>query len=396
MKILQLIPQFVFPHTDGGKIGIANIFKQFSKNANVTLFSLSNKKIEDKYLDEAAKYGKTYIQFANTKNNFSNLFKSIFTKEPLYLFKHQSKAIRKKLTKIIEKNEFDIIHADHTAMASLALYLKETYGIPCGLRLHNIEYKIWERYADVLKPGSLKHKFVSRQSRLLKHREAELIEKMDVCFAITDVDKRRALSLAPNANVKVASAGIDPEKWFTGKLSQRNANRVIIASTWQWVHNIDGLNWFTEEVLPLIKSQINDVQLHVLGNDPPKSIFNNFNIEPRGFVDNILQEFHRSNVYVAPLFVGSGIRIKILEAMAAGLPVVATSVSAEGITAGNKDGLFVSDDAKTQASIIVSLMKNKSQAYELGLKANEYINKYYTWEQNVQVMVDQYQKIIRK
>lgn len=396
MKILQLIPQFVFPATDGGKIGIANIFTEFSKLNEVTLFALSNKKIEEKYLEDAAKYGYVILQYANTKNSFSNISKTFLTKEPLYLFKHISKPILRKIDSLISEKKIDIVHADHTAMAPIASYIKYKYGIPCGLRLHNIEHRIWERYAEELKFGSLKQRFVSRQANLLKEREIELISEMDVNFAITDVDKKRALKLSPNAKVEVATAGVNPKDWYQGKRSQKYSNKLVIASTWAWVHNVDALRWFVEEVLPLVKSKVNDVELNVLGKNPPNWLYKARSVEILGFVDDILQTFQSSNVYVAPLFVGSGIRIKILEAMGSGLPVVATSVSAEGIYAGAEQGLFVADDAEAQASIIVSLLKNKSKAYELGQKASEYVYKNHTWEQSVNIMLQEYKKFTGK
>ncbi|MDC1067777.1 glycosyltransferase [Candidatus Kapabacteria bacterium] len=396
MKILQLIPQFCYPADEGGKIGIANIYEEFSTSEEVTLFSLSNKKINSEHYELASQFGNVFIQYANTRNSFRNIFKSLFTKEPLYLFKHYSKDVIKQVEKIVETNSFDIIHADHTAMAPLAYYIKRKYGIPIGLRLHNIEYKIWERYSEELKYGSLKRKYIDSQASKLENKESILISKMDVNFVITDVDKKRAIKLSPKANIVVASAGVSPNKWFAGKLSQRQPKQIIIASTWNWIHNSNGLRWWVEKVLPLVKSKINDVELIVIGKDSPNFLKNNINIEPVGYVEEVLPYFHNSNIYIAPLFVGSGIRIKILEAMAAGLPVVSTSVSAEGIIASPEQGLFVSDDADAQAAIIVSLIKNKQHAYDLGQKAREFILEHHTWETNVNIIKQEYQKLIEK
>lgn len=396
MKILQIIPRFVYPPDDGGKIGIANIYEEFSKENEVTLFSLTNESINDEQLLQAHRFGDVVFHKANTKNNWSNLLRTLYKKHPLLFFKHNPASLYKAIDEILIKQKFDIVHIDHSYLAPVGKYIKDKFKVPFGLRLHNIEYKIWERYLDELKLGSFKYRFIKRQAELIKERESYYISKADAAFPITEVDLRIAKQLAPNSNLKVASAGIDPKKWGVGKFVNRTPNRMIIASTWNWIHNENGLRWFINNVFPKLLNENRNAELVVLGKKTPNWLNDREQVINQGYVDSVLEYFHSSNVYVAPLFVGSGIRIKILEALASGLPVVATSVSAEGIEIGPEDGLFVSDDSETQAEIILELMRNKAKSVELGERAYRYVSEHYSWENSVRIMLEEYIKTIRK
>jgi len=100
------------------------------------------------------------------------IFKSIFQKEPLYLSKHQNNEAFLLLKGMVLDDKFDIIHADHTAMAPLALELHKLSGIPCGLRLHNVEHLIWSRYEQVLPNYHPKRWYISNQAKKLKNSKA--------------------------------------------------------------------------------------------------------------------------------------------------------------------------------------------------------------------------------
>ena len=332
MKILQLSPQFPLPTDNGGKIGIFNIFKEFAEQGAEVTFVCYAEDIDSEQLKIAEQYGEVIIIRHSTKNTNLRIFNSLFSNIPLYLGKHFNDNIRKELKQIAKTHKFDVIHADHSCMAAPALFLKKMLNIPVGLRLHNIEYKIWRRYSNSLPKYSLKGMFVSDQANKLKAAESQLYGMADICFAITENDKKIAYQLNKNAKVIVASAGVDLHEWKVEEV-QRNNSEMILATTWDWVHNIDGAKWFVERVLPLVKKEFPDAQLTLTGKHLPDWFKDKkeFGVNPVGYVDDVKPYLNKANIYVAPLFVGSGIRIKILEALAMELPVIATSISAEGI-----------------------------------------------------------------
>ncbi len=397
LRILQLVPRFPFPADDGGKIGIANIIKEFSEqNAQVTLFSLGDEEIPQEAIDLAKQYADIILFKHNTSNTKKRIIKSLLFNHSIYIQKHINRKIKNKLKEILKSQKFDIIHADHTCMAPLALYAKKIQNIPVGLRLHNIEWLIWKRYADNLNFFSPKRFYIEYQASLLKDAEKSLINKMDINFAITENDKQRALELSPKANITVASAGVNSDEWKPDKSINRNPKELILATTYRWVHNVDAVKWFIEKVLPVIKKEIPDIKLTLIGKNPPQWLnnFQHLGVNTLGYVDKVQPYLNRANINIAPLFVGGGIRIKILEAMAMELPVVATSVSAEGINANEENGLFIADNVSQFAATIINLCLDNNTTRQIGNKAREYVLQNFSWKKNVGIMLDEYRKIV--
>ncbi len=396
MKILQLAPQFPFPYIDGGKISIANTFKYLSEmNCDITFFAFSDQNISKEYIKEAENYGQVIIYPYSTKNTAKRIFKSVLDSYPIYLRKHINSDICSFIDKVIEQNKFDFIHADHSSMAPLALYIKNKYNIPSSIRLHNVEYKIWQRYADNLPFYSPKKFYVNRQAKLLKNAEVEIYRQSDVCFSITNLDRQAALAISPDANVVNVNAGVNIDEW-SPQSTKKHINELIFASNFHWVHNVDAIDWFIENVMTELHNQFPEISLILLGKHLPErySDFKNLGVNAVGFVPEIQSYMNKANIYIAPLFVGSGVRIKILEAMAMKLPVVASPVSAEGIEASTEDGLFIAKNKTEFIEMITMLLNNDDLRLNSGIKAREFILKNHSWKENISIIKEQYQKII--
>lgn len=392
MKILQLAPQFPFPESDGGKIGIASTFRQLAKSADVTLFCLSDKHDEN-LVKSAEEYGKVVLFNYSTKNTFKRIFKSLFQKEPLYLTKHYDTKIIKFLENLVEENNFDIIHADHTAMAPLAVHLKEKYGIPVGLRLHNVEHLIWERYESVLININPKKWYIKSQAEKLKIAEMELLKKVTVSFPITEEDAILARKLSHDANIVVAAPGINIDNWHRSDSPKKHTN-LIHATTYDWVHNVDAIRWFINVIVPKLQDNNPEIRLQLLGKNPPKEFYGKRGVDVLGFVPSVIPYLSSAGVYVAPLFVGGGIRIKILEAMAMQLPVVASPVAAEGIKCSRENGLIIAESESQFIDEITYLINNPEIATELGKNAEKFVRNNYTWEKSIGIIYNYYKNIV--
>lgn len=401
MRILQLSPQFPFPPDEGGKIGIANIYKNLNDlGAEVTFFSYEDldNKIAAELISEAEKYGKVIIFTKCTKNTKFRIIKSFLTNTSVYLQKHISKEVKSFFHDYLSNNDFDIIHVDHTGMMPLGLYIQSIIKKPLGLRLHNVEYMIWKRYGErlgFLNPLKL---YIRQQSRILFKAEKELIEKADICFSVSVTDKKRAQEMNPKARIITANAGVSESDWQPETDIARNKFEMIHATVYSWIHNIDAIKWFIINVMPLVKKQKPEAILTLLGRNAPDWLRNytDIGVNPVGYVDRVQPYLNKANIYIAPLFVGSGIRIKILEAMAMELPVIATPVSAEGIYAKEEDGLFIVDNEIDFAHKIIELTDNYELTRDLGKRARKFVLQNFTWEKSVKIMFDEYQNLSNK
>ena len=398
MKILQLAPRFPFPLDDGGKIVVANTFREFvQQGVSTILFSLNSEtELPKTAIQEAEKIGKNVIFNYNTKNTIGKIARSVFTNKAIYLQKYWNKNILEAVDTLILNDKPDILQAEHTCMTPICLYFREKYNIPFGIRLHNIEHKIWEKYAEEMKNPFAKI-YLKQQTKLLKKREIELIEQANISFAITQEEKKEIDRLTNNVNVHVASVGVELDKWTPSDFSYRNKNQLVFATTFHWIHNTNALLWFLKNVLPIVYEKNNQVKMMIIGKNAPKWIENYANIGANslGYLSDIRGVVRQSAIYVAPLFVGAGIRIKILEAMAMGMPVVATSVSAAGINATENDGLFITDDKEKYAEIILELMNNAVKCENAGIRARQFVEKKFSWKENVKKMILQYEEILK-
>lgn len=396
LKILQLSPRFPFPMDDGGKIGIGNILIEFYRqNCEVTFFSFVNDDISEDSVEELKKYANPVLFKHSTKNTISRIIKSALSNKSIYLSKHSETKVLKFFEKIIDEIDFDIIHADHTAMAPIAIYLKKLINKPIGLRLHNIEYMIWKRYADILPNFHPKKIYIQHQAKLLKEYERRIYPEFDICFPITEADKIIAMELSPNIKQIVSGPGIDDSFWVPDDKIERNPNEIIIATVFSWKHNLDGLIWFIKNVLPILRQHSSLIKLTVIGKDIPEFLRNykHEGVNVVGYVDDVRPYLNKAGIYIVPLFVGSGIRIKIIEAMAMKLPVLATSIAAEGINAKAEDGLLICNNSKEFSEKILELIKNPLMAKNLGENSRKFSLSNFSWKSNVNIMVEYYKKL---
>lgn len=398
MKILQLAPRCPFPEDDGGKIGIANITKELAKRgAEITLVYFYTEDADANPPEYAREFAEIIPIKHDTSNSLIRLIKSVLYRKSVYVEKHISFNVKAEIRKIISKRKFDIIHCDHTAMMALGQYCRKRLKCPLGLRLHNLEYTIWQRYADSLQNLSFEELYVRDQAKILKHYEKKVIGRADVSFAITNVDAELAKSMAPKGNIVIASAGVNTDDFMPDNSIERNPFEMIHATVYRWRHNINAIEWFIHEVLPILAAKNTKFTLSLLGKSAPDSLRDcSPNVVLHGYVPKVQPYLNHAGIYIAPLFVGGGIRIKILEAMAMELPVVASPIAAEGITATEADGLFIANNKDEFASHILRLSQDENLRREAGKNAREFILKNHTWKKNVGIMFDEYTKLINK
>ncbi len=395
IRLLQLSPQFPFPQDDGGKIGIANILKEFYKcGIDVTFFCIAEKMPEKPLLDEASQYADIRVCLHSTRNTSLRIANSLLLNHSIYIRKHFHKKIKEDLFRLLKEKKFDAVHSDHSCMAPLGILAKKTQNIPLGIRLHNIEWTIWKRYSENLPKASPKRLYIEHQAYLLKKAERLLYSQADVLFPLTEPDKARALELSPNSEAIFASAGVDLDDWMPDKSIKRNTKELVLATTYQWIHNVDAVRWFITEVMPLLRSKNPDISLTLIGKNAPEWLkqYKHIGVNTVGYVNRVQPYYNRAAVNISPLFVGGGIRIKILEAMAMQLPVVASPIAAEGINASQEDGLFLANNKNEFADMITMLINNPIQAREIGTYAREFISKNFTWEKNVAIMANNYKE----
>lgn len=392
MRLLQLSPQFPFPLTDGGKISIANMTRALVEQGNeVDVFCLTKQIPESELIIQFKAYTGADIHCIqhDTGNSLRSIMLSLFDgTNPLYVRKHRSKLFEEAILLHLRQNQIDGVLCDHSAMAEYGVQVSRSFDIPVIMRMHNIEHVIWQRYAERFHALDPRRLYIGSQASKLKQKEMEYASSMSYCAMITSHDVGILQSMRSNINAIHIPVGVDTKTFYPMGQDKPNQNRLIHATTYDWIHNVEAVDWFIQKVLPSINESYG-AELHLLGKHMPERYQDNSTtgLIGHGFVEDMNEMLNTACMYIAPLFVGAGIRIKILEAMAAGLPVIASSISAEGIQASREDGLIICDEADQFIAEISALIMNTEEAKRLGENARSFILENHSWEKSAQQMI---------
>ncbi len=206
---------------------------------------------------------------------------------------------------------------------------------------------------------------------------------MDCVIAVSDEDAIALRNLSQDAPASVVPNGVSVDD-YTNSREQLDLGQHVLVFTGKMDYrpNIDAMRWFTSDILPAIQEEIPDTRLYIVGQKPHarvEMLRDKPNVAITGWVTDVHPYLHAAHVYVAPLRMGSGTRLKILEAMAAGCAVVATSYAASGLTAEVRDVMVVADDEKAMATAIVALLRAPQKREALGKAAQKYVKQRYDW-----------------
>ncbi len=406
MHILQLTHRLPYPPVDGGKIGIFNFTKYFSLFGNdVSLISLAP--LEEKGLDIEELKGYTSflkVFYKDSKNKKIVFLKNtFFSKLPYNMEKYIHKDVMNFILSYICENKIDIIHVDHLHMAFYAREIKKRYpNIPIVIREHNVEYVILERFYKSLREPISKL-LMKRQYMKLKKYETEILREFDKILAITEIDKNRLIKensfLADKIEVIPVGVDIDKFKFYENDFDERE-NLIVSIASMDWIPNQQGLIWFIEKVMPYILKLIPNAKLYIIGKGMPnwfKKYEDKKNIFILGFIDdeNLEKILQVAKVAITPLFVGGGMRVKILNYLAWGLPTVSTSIGVEGIEVTNGSEILIADNEKSFGKNVVLLLKEKKIWNRLRVKGRTKIENTYSWNKIVRRTLSIYESLLK-
>jgi glycosyltransferase involved in cell wall biosynthesis len=251
---------------------------------------------------------------------------------------------------------------------------------------HNCEYLLQQRtfLTDLYSPARWPAAAYSYlQWQRLSRYEAEVCRRADRVLAVSKADASALRGLIPNLGVTVVPNGIDTQAYQPAAAGASDQEATLIfTGTMDFRPNVDAVLWFAREVLPGIESEVPDVQFIVVGQRPHRRL-NPLRRHPSivitGWVEDVRPYFRDATIYVAPLRMGGGTRLKLLEAMAMGTPIVATSLGAEGYPVQTGRELILADTPAAFAEAVVSLLKAEDRRAELTEAARTFVEERYDW-----------------
>jgi len=317
------------------------------------------------------------------------LVRSTMTGQPFLIGRDDIAAMRRRLEELTSRRRFDAIHADQLWMAQYALMVcEDSWQSEKPLTVldqHNAVYLIPERLAAGTS-NRLKRYIFAKEAHNMARYEVETCKKFERVIWVTEQDRAALSSLANGQGSfmddPVIPISVDPQTTETVMRSNQ-ARRVTFLGGMHWPPNAEGISWFSREVWPLVRQAEPDATLTVIGKNPPASIgqFNgqSGNVEVTGYVSEITPFLSETAAFVVPLHAGGGMRVKILDAWNRGLPVVSTSIGAEGLQYVDGENLLLADSAEEFAQAVISLLREPALADALSAAGRKTIKESYDW-----------------
>jgi sugar transferase (PEP-CTERM/EpsH1 system associated) len=382
VKILFITPDLPFPPDNGGRMRTFGFLKELSNRHVVSLLSFHRSDDDTENIEELREICTQVLTVPLTKRQLRKnkrmvQLRSIFQRMPYQYLSHYSQMMQQQISQLTDKHDFDIIQVEFSQMGY--------YDLPSNsvniLDQHNIEAEILYRTYRT-ENSSIRKLYNYIEWKKFKQTEIDLCHKFAACLTTSDHDKDILKRSSPSLTVQVIPNGVDSTFFKPYKRTTSNRNVILFTGTINYFPNTDGLKYFLKEIFPIIQREIPSTQFVIAGKNPPPEILE-YSIDPHievtGYVKDIRECFSKASIVVVPLRIGGGTRLKILEAMAMGVPVVSTSVGAEGLDVMLGEDILIEDTPTLFAKAVVELINDGKKREKMARAARYLVENKYDW-----------------
>ncbi|MBS1560521.1 MAG: glycosyltransferase [Bacteroidetes bacterium] len=298
---------------------------------------------------------------------------------------------------------FDIMHCEQLFTLELGLHVRTELTLkkrPVPLviyRSHNVEYRIQERMSVERGRSSIERWYRTLLARRTKRFEEEALLLSDACATLSEDDADVYRGIDPSGAIESVPPGISIPSDAMLASAQRRADTICLLASMEWAPNVEGTLWFVRQVMPLILQQRPSAVVHIAGRNPGTAItglHNGSNVIVHGEIEDPLAFRLDAAVSIVPLFSGSGVRIKILEALGAACPLVTTTIGAEGLPVLDGTHVRIADDAASFANACCELLAQRDEATALGERGRELIRRSFTWTARMDELLSFYKRVL--
>ncbi|MCB0571480.1 MAG: glycosyltransferase [Phaeodactylibacter sp.] len=395
MKILQLCKKFPYPLRDGESIAVVTLSRSLHRlGCKVTLLAMNTAKHYSDIThipDELSHYEQVLAVEVDNRVKPLGAFLNLFSRESYHIARFVSPAFRRELSRLLSSQEFDIIQLETLYLAPYIPVVRQYSGGRAAMRAHNIEHEIWQRIAG--NTGLLpKRWYLKYLAGKLRRYELEQFNAYDILAPITQRDLSLFRSLGYNRPAVVTPIGLDSQQYVPDYSSYRRPVSLSFIGSLDWMPNQEGLKWFLDEVWSKAHDIFPGLELHIAGRNTPSWIgqLRLPNVYVHGEVPDAGAFINQHSLMVVPLLSGSGMRAKILEGMALGKVVLATSIGLEGIGASDKREVLVADTPGQFISSITYCYEQADVLEQMGKAARSFVARHYDSLQIARRLLDAY------
>ena len=381
-KLLFITTELPYPAQSGGKVKSLKLLQSLAKRYQVTL-ACPLKRDDVRHVEDFHAMSPCFDHLheeVEVPRTPANLAISYRRGVPLNVHRTRGTDLQARIAKVASR--FDIVFLDHYEVFP---YLPRGFEGLTVYHAHNAYFKMWARYAGL--PGNPAMRAAAwLESIRVRRYEARVGRAVDLVFAAPNDARELIASGVPGGKIQdTYHLGDDRQLALPDLRFTDTREKLMYVGFLGWEPNVQGLLWFIEQVWPLAKARHPDLRFDIVGKDPDRrlqeAVAASDGIVLRGFVNDLQEIYRDSRVSVAPLLFGSGMKVKVLDAMARGMPTVTTSVGAEGIAVEHGRHLMVTDDPPAMADSIHTLLTDPELWERLQQHSRALVAERYTWRQ---------------
>lgn len=385
MRVLFLTPQLPHPPISGGVIKSRKLVEYLASRHELHLCTLLKGADADNV--EAFRACVPLVGFhaesVSAPRSLANFVRSLAAGVPLSVYRNRAASMRALVGRMI--GSFDAVFVDHFLMFQ---FVPRSFAGRVVVHQHNAEHVMWSRFA-ALERNVLRKLAIAAESRRIRNYESRIGQRAQVMLAApNDIEALTAIGIPRQRFVETLHLGEEELLQRPAIEFARTERRLLYIGSLDWEANRDGLLWFLREVWPLLAADHAGLKLSIVGRNPGAALTREAQrhggVELHGFVADLEPHYARSRVFIAPLRFGSGIKVKVINALYRGLPVVTTAVGAEGLVARAGREMFVAADAAAMARDIGVLLNDDESWSQMRDSARSLARREYSWEASLQ------------
>jgi glycosyltransferase involved in cell wall biosynthesis len=382
LRILFITAALPYPPASGGALRAYGIIEGLAKDDHdLTLLTFYDEELQPASTPLAQLCTEIHTLPSPQRSRTDRLRDLFFTTQADIARRLYSPAFEQKLRHLIEHQHYDVIQFEGIEVACYLPLIKRISSAKIIFDTFNAEAELQRVIAQVDLNNPRRWPVAAYswlQSKRINRYEGELCRLADAVIAVSPEDALLLEEYQTQRPITVVPSGINTESYRQAATIELGRKSLVFTGKMDYRPNVDAMLWFVDSVMPYL----DDVQLTIVGQKPHaqlQALLAMDNITLTGWVDSVLPYLHSADVYIAPLRMGSGTRLKILEAMASGCAIVATDLAASGLLEQAKNALYIANDAKSFANAIRTLLDDAGQRQTLGQAAQQAVQQHYDW-----------------
>ncbi len=405
MNILFVSATVPYPAIDGGRLRVLNLVSRLCRIHKVTFLTFIASPSDQRGVEYLSEMG---VEVVGVKISASGrwrqisgvlrcLFQSFILRKPLTVAKYSSSEMIKTLGGLLRTRRFDIAHFEmlHTGQFLCDLGVEGENACATILGEQNIDSHVWYRLAGT-ESNLLKKLFFYWQYRRFMSYESQMCGRFHMCICVSEQDQERLSALCPGIAIEVVPNGVDLDYFEPGNTEDEMS--LVFTGSMDWHPNADAVLYFCHQILPLIRVEFPEIKFCIVGSNPSERVQGLQRLEGvtvTGSVEDVRPYIANAAIYVVPLRIGGGTRLKILQALAMRKAVVSTSIGCEGLDLQPDEHLLVSDESQQFAESVIRLIKDRSLRNRLSESGGALVREKYSWDVIVETLDLAYRRLIR-